>query len=93
MQAKRTFNAFSAIEDAVLSGTADLGVIIHENRFTYQQRGTAEGPGPRRILGRKMKAPIRWAELPSRRSLDRAMALQVQQLIRESLEQALHAIP
>lgn len=30
---------FSEIEDAVLSGRVDAGVIIHENRFTYQEKG------------------------------------------------------
>lgn len=30
---------FSEIEDAVASGQVDVGVIIHENRFTYQQKG------------------------------------------------------
>ena len=30
---------FSSIEEAVLSGEADLGLIIHENRFTYQEKG------------------------------------------------------
>ncbi|HXB32644.1 MAG TPA: MqnA/MqnD/SBP family protein, partial [Puia sp.] len=35
----KRFMIFSGIEDAVLSGQADCGVIIHENRFTYQQKG------------------------------------------------------
>ena len=30
---------FSEIEDAVLSGKVDAGLIIHENRFTYEQKG------------------------------------------------------
>lgn len=30
---------FSEIEDAVLEGRADAGLIIHENRFTYAQKG------------------------------------------------------
>lgn len=30
---------FSAIEDSILNGYVDTGVIIHENRFTYQQKG------------------------------------------------------
>jgi 1,4-dihydroxy-6-naphthoate synthase len=30
---------FSAIEDAVLDGQFDAGLIIHENRFTYQAKG------------------------------------------------------
>ncbi|MCR8559432.1 1,4-dihydroxy-6-naphthoate synthase [Mucilaginibacter sp. BJC16-A38] len=30
---------FSDIEDAVLDGRVDVGLIIHENRFTYQNKG------------------------------------------------------
>jgi 1,4-dihydroxy-6-naphthoate synthase len=30
---------FSDIENAVLDGRADVGLIIHENRFTYQEKG------------------------------------------------------
>ncbi|MBB5397860.1 menaquinone biosynthesis family protein [Mucilaginibacter sp. AK015] len=30
---------FSDIENAVLEGRADIGLIIHENRFTYQDKG------------------------------------------------------
>ncbi len=30
---------FSQIEDVVLSGEMDAGLIIHENRFTYQKKG------------------------------------------------------
>jgi 1,4-dihydroxy-6-naphthoate synthase len=30
---------FSEIEDAVLNGKADVGLIIHENRFTYRDKG------------------------------------------------------
>ncbi|MEM1220142.1 MAG: 1,4-dihydroxy-6-naphthoate synthase [Bacteroidota bacterium] len=30
---------FSEIEEAVLSGQVDAGLIIHENRFTYQDKG------------------------------------------------------
>src|ERR1700722_3975011 len=37
--ANRRFMIFSDIEDAVLSGKVDCGVIIHENRFTYRQKG------------------------------------------------------
>jgi 1,4-dihydroxy-6-naphthoate synthase len=30
---------FSGIEDALLEGKIDIGLIIHENRFTYQNKG------------------------------------------------------
>lgn len=36
---KKTEMLFSDIEGAVLSGTVDAGLIIHENRFTYQDKG------------------------------------------------------
>ena len=36
---KKSFVHFSLIEDLLLNDEADAGVIIHENRFTYQTRG------------------------------------------------------
>jgi len=35
----KKFMKFSEIENALLNKETDLGVIIHENRFTYQQKG------------------------------------------------------
>ena len=36
---QKTAVLFSEIEDGVLNGTFDAGLIIHENRFTYQDKG------------------------------------------------------
>jgi 1,4-dihydroxy-6-naphthoate synthase len=36
---KKTEIIFSEIENAVLNGTFDAGLIIHENRFTYKEKG------------------------------------------------------
>lgn len=36
---KKRFMVFSGVEDAVLRETSELGVIIHENRFTYEAKG------------------------------------------------------
>lgn len=33
---------FSTIEDAVVDGEVDLGLIIHENRFTYESKGLVQ---------------------------------------------------
>lgn len=38
LQQKREY-LFSDIEEVILSGEVDAGVIIHENRFTYQSKG------------------------------------------------------
>ena len=35
----KTERLFSDIEDALLDGTFDAGLIIHENRFTYEDKG------------------------------------------------------
>lgn len=35
----KKFMLFSTIEESVLNGEVDMGVIIHENRFTYQKKG------------------------------------------------------
>lgn len=35
----KKFMMFTEIEEAVLSGNADAGVITHENRFTYKMKG------------------------------------------------------
>lgn len=35
----KEFMVFSGIENAILTGEVDAGVIIHENRFTYEQKG------------------------------------------------------
>jgi len=47
----RTALLFSDIEGALLDGRFDAGVIIHENRFTYEGEGPPEDRRPRRILG------------------------------------------
>jgi 1,4-dihydroxy-6-naphthoate synthase len=36
---EKKFMLFSDIEGAILDGTVDAGVIIHENRFTYEKKG------------------------------------------------------
>jgi 1,4-dihydroxy-6-naphthoate synthase len=36
---QKHYMLFSDIEKAILDGTVDTGVIIHENRFTYEQKG------------------------------------------------------
>jgi 1,4-dihydroxy-6-naphthoate synthase len=36
---RKTEYLFSDIENAVINGQVDAGLLIHENRFTYQERG------------------------------------------------------
>ncbi|MDO7744468.1 MAG: 1,4-dihydroxy-6-naphthoate synthase [Pedobacter sp.] len=77
---------FSAIQDALLDETIDLGLIIHENRFTYQDKG----------LHKIVDLGSYWEELTGcaiplggiviNRNLDHEIQLKVNRLIRKSVE-------
>ena len=84
---------FSAIEDAVLTGKTDFGVIIHENRFTYQQKGLHKVMDLGENWEEKMKMPIPLGGIAISQSIKRATALKVNELIRKSLEYAFSKYP
>ena len=79
---------FSAIEDAVLTSKTTLGVIIHENRFTYQQKGLHKIMDLGENWEEKMKTPIPLGGIAISQSIKRSTALKVNELIRKSLEYA-----
>ena len=89
----KKFMIFSAIEDAVLNDKTELGVIIHENRFTYQQRGLHKMMDLGEYWEQKMKVPIPLGGIAVKRSIDRSISLQVDSLIRKSLEYAFKNYP
>jgi len=84
---------FSAIEEAVLTGKTDLGVIIHENRFTYQQKGLNKVMDLGENWEDKMNAPIPLGGIAISQSIKRTRALKVNALIRKSLEYAFSNYP
>jgi 1,4-dihydroxy-6-naphthoate synthase len=64
---------FDQIEDAVLRGDADCGVLIHEGRFTYQAKGLVLVHDLGAFWEEKMKCPLPLAGIAIRRDLmDRA---------------------
>jgi 1,4-dihydroxy-6-naphthoate synthase len=88
----KKFMIFSSIEDAVLNGETDLGVIIHENRFTYQQRGLHKIMDLGEYWEQKMKVPIPLGAIAIKRKSE-AIAQRVNSLIKESLEYAYSKYP
>jgi 1,4-dihydroxy-6-naphthoate synthase len=76
---------FSDIEDGVVSGKYDAGLIIHENRFTYQQKGLV----CLRDLGDFWEGatgePIPLGGIVAKRSLGTPLQKKMEALIRESL--------
>ena len=89
----RAFMRFDKIEDAVLSGKTDLGVIIHENRFTYRQKGLHKVTELGEYWEEKMNSPIPLGGIAIKRSVDQAISLQVDKLIRKSIEFAFTNYP
>jgi 1,4-dihydroxy-6-naphthoate synthase len=88
----KKFMVFSSIEEAVLSGETDLGVIIHENRFTYQQRGLYKVKDLGEYWEQKMKAPIPLGAIAIKRSSG-AVAGKINSLVKQSLEYAYSNYP
>ena len=84
---------FSAIEDAVINEQTELGVIIHENRFTYQQKGLYKVSDLGEYWESKMHAPIPLGGIAISRSIDKVLSLKIEGLIRKSIEFAFSNYP
>ena len=90
---RKEFMVFSEIEDAVLSGRVDCGVIIHENRFTYQQKGLTKLVDLGEFWEKETGAPIPLGGIVFRKDLDPSLSIKVNTLIRRSLEYAFANYP
>jgi 5,8-dihydroxy-2-naphthoate synthase len=90
---KKKFMVFSAIEDAVLNGDVDAGVIIHENRFTYQQKGLHKLVDLGEYWEKQTGNPIPLGGIVMKKSFDTAMQQKVDSLIKRSLEFAFENYP
>lgn len=84
---------FSAIENALLTGETDLGVIIHENRFTYQDKGLFKVMDLGTNWEQKMKMPIPLGGIAVSQSVKRSTAIKIDILIKKSIEYAFANYP
>jgi 1,4-dihydroxy-6-naphthoate synthase len=79
---------FSEIEGAVLDGRFDAGLIIHENRFTYQAKGLKKIIDLGEFWETETGAPIPLGGIVIRRSLPDEVAQRVNRVLRRSVEYA-----
>lgn len=77
---------FSEIEQAVLDGQFDAGLIIHESRFTYQQKGLVKLIDLGDWWENEMKAAIPLGGIVIKRSFDKELCATVDSIIKASLE-------
>lgn len=93
MAKQKTPLLFSSIEDAVLMEKFDLGVIIHENRFTYQQKGLIKICDLGQVWEEKQNAPIPLACIAAKSSFDVELRNKISELIKKSVEFAFEHYP
>ena len=83
----KIFIRYDEIENFVLTGKG-LGVIIHENRFTYEAKELQKITDLGDYWEKKTGNSIPLGGIVAKRSMDRSLSSQVDKLIRQSIEYA-----
>lgn len=79
---------FSDIEDALLREEIDLGLIIHENRFTYQDKGLRKIMDLGSYWEEQTGCPIPLGGIVVKRSIPAEIQKKVNRILRNSVEYA-----
>ncbi len=79
---------FSSIENALLSGEVDAGLLIHENRFTYEQKGLKKIIDLGEFWENLIHAPIPLGGIVTRRRFPVELQKKIDRVIRKSIEYA-----
>lgn len=91
--ANKKFLVFNEIENAVLNEEVDAGVIIHENRFTYQKRNLVKLIDLGEFWEEKTNVPIPLGGIVAKRNLPHDLIKKTDALIRKSVEYAFKNYP
>jgi 1,4-dihydroxy-6-naphthoate synthase len=89
----KKFMVFNEVENYVLQNKNTLGVIIHENRFTYLQKGLHKVVDLGNYWEQKTNAPIPLGGIVAHRRIDKSISEKVNKLIKESLQYAFDNYP
>lgn len=79
---------FSAIEEAVLNGKVDAGLIIHESRFTYEQKGLKKIIDMGELWETRTKTPTPLGGIIANRRLNEETIRKINRVLRRSVEHA-----
>ncbi|HRG86738.1 MAG TPA: 1,4-dihydroxy-6-naphthoate synthase [Chitinophagales bacterium] len=80
---------FNEIENALLNDAIDIGLIIHENRFTYIHKGLKKIIDLGEWWEKKYQLPIPLGGIVTRRDFDPALQLKINRVVKRSVEFAL----
>ena len=89
----KVFKRYDEIEKSVLESENVLGVIIHENRFTYMGKGLHKIVDLGNFWEEKTLLPIPLGGIVGRRNMDEKTLMKVDALIKESMEYAFENYP
>ena len=90
---KKVFKRYDEIENAVINSDQILGVIIHENRFTYMNKGLHKIVDLGNYWEEKTSLPIPLGGIVGKKSIDENILKQVDSLIRRSIEYSFKNYP
>ena len=90
---KKVFKRYDEIENSVLHSENVLGVIIHENRFTYMDKGLHKIIDLGNFWEEKTSFPIPLGGIVGKRNIDEKTLMEVDALIKESMEYAFEHYP
>ena len=90
---KKSSYVFSEIENAVLNEKVDLGVIIHENRFTYQQKGLHKIADLGEVWEQRQQLPVPLGCIAAKETLPVELIKKIETLIEKSLRYAFAQYP
>ena len=77
---------FSEIENAVLTNKVDAGLLIHENRFTYQDKGLEKIIDLGEYWESLIQSPIPLGGIVVKRTIEPALQKTIDLLIKQSVE-------
>ena len=77
---------FSEIEDALIDGRIDIGLIIHENRFTYQDKGLKKIIDLGDYWEKQTGCPIPLGGIVANRRLPADIQHKINRILRKSVE-------
>jgi len=86
---QKTEMLFSEIEEAVMEEKSDAGLIIHENRFTYEQKGLKKIMDLGEYWERETELPIPLGGIVVKRDLPTDLKLKVNRVMKRSVAFAL----
>lgn len=89
----KIFLRFDSIENYIIEHPEALGVIIHENRFTYKEKGLHKIVDLGEYWEQETKLPIPLGGIAIQQSIDKELAIEINYLVQKSIAYSFENYP